>query len=97
MAQSASKGQFVGDLQTCFNGLIQAKQQAADLVNYYFKNGFNAGGSNPIADGDVSAYGLTAAKVASAVTLMQQLASFFANAAVTTGDYEATVQAVRTT
>jgi len=97
MSVSASKANFVGDLQAAFNLLIQAKLQCADLVNYYFKNGFNAGGSNPIADGDVSVYGLTAAKVGSAVTLMQQLANFFGNAAVTTGDYEATAQTIRTT
>jgi hypothetical protein len=95
-AISASKATFVADLQAAFNQLIGAKLALADLVNFYFKNGFNSGGSNPIADGDVSGNGLTAAKVAGAITLAQQLANFFGNSAVTTGDYEATAQAIRT-
>lgn len=97
MAISGNKATFVGDIQLAINNLIAAKLALADLVNAYFKNGFNAGGSNPIADPDVSAYGLTAAKVASGITLAQQLANLFGNQAVAQGDYEATAQQLRTT
>jgi hypothetical protein len=34
--------------------------------------------------------------VTSAVTMCQQLANFFGNIAVTTGDYESTAQTIRT-
>jgi hypothetical protein len=96
MAQSATKATFVADLQAAVNQLLSAKNSLADLVNCYFKNAFNAGAANQIVDGDVSAYNLTAAKVANGITMSQQLANFFANAGVTTGDYESTAQQLRT-
>lgn len=97
MAQSATKAQFVADLQTYVNLLIQAKLGLADAVNTYFKNGFNSGGSNPIATADVAGNNLTPSQVASGVTMAQQLANFFGDEAVTQGDYESTVQQLRTT
>ena len=96
MAQSATKQTFVADLQTACNLMIQAKQLFADASNYYFKAGFNSGGANPITNSDVSANGLTAAQVAAGITFATQLANLFGNSAVTTGDYEATVQQLRT-
>lgn len=95
MAQSASKATFIDNLQSYANLLLQAKLGFEDLVDTYFKNGFNSGGANEIVNGDVSANNLTAAKVASAITMAQQLANFFGNAAVTQGDYEATLQQIR--
>jgi hypothetical protein len=97
MAQSASKSQLVADLQTYVNLLVQAKLGLADVVNNYFKNGFNSGGGSQIVDGDVTASNLTASKVASGITMAQQLANFFGNAAVTQGDYESTLQQIKTT
>jgi hypothetical protein len=97
MALSGNKATFVADLQGAVNQLIQGKNALADLVNYYFKNGFHSTGANPIADADVSAHGLTAAKVAAGITLAQQLSNFFGNQAVAAGDYEATAQTLRTT
>lgn len=96
MAQSATKQQFVGNLQSYVNMIIQAKLGLADAVNTYFKNGFDSGGANAIADSDVAANNLTAAKVAAGITFAQQLANLFGNAAVTQGDYESTVQELRT-
>ena len=54
------------------------------------------GGSNQIVDADVSSLDIKAADVASGITLGQQLANFLANSAVTTGNYQATVNALRT-
>lgn len=96
MANSASKAQFITNMQTLANGLESDRAIAEQLVNMYFNAGFNAGGANPIVDVDVTGNGLTAAKVTAMVTLLQQLARFFGNQAVTTGAYQTTNDQMRT-
>ena len=66
-----------------------------ELDGEYFDQGYNGAGADPIIDADVAAYSITAAQFTNVITLMQQLQNFFANTAVTTGDYAATVNAVR--
>ena len=95
MATSATKSQFITNLQVASDALRVPIGTWADIVNYYFKNGFNGGGGNPIVAGDLAGTGLTVAQVTNGITMLQQLANFFGNQAVTTGDYQATVQALR--
>jgi hypothetical protein len=67
----------------------------ANLETVYFDRGYNGGGSNPITDEDLTSLGYTAANLANLITLIQQLNNFLGNSAVTSGDYDATLNAVR--
>lgn len=75
--------------------LVRAINTASDTEQIYFDEGFNSGGADPIVDGDVSGLGVTAAQLAAFITLSQQLQNFADNAAVTTGDYRATLNGLR--
>ena len=96
MTVSASKPQFILNLQTLANQLESARLLAEEVATAYFKMGFNGGGLNPIVDADVTGNGLSALKVANMITLAQQLGNLFGNAAVTPADYRATLDQTRT-
>ena len=65
------------------------------LEEAYFDRTYNIGGADEIADSDLEGTDLTAANLASAMTLVAQLRNFMDNAAVSTGDYHSTVNKVR--
>lgn len=92
----ANKLEYAQDMQQFMTDLAGLFRDAPDLEGVYFDRGYNGGGSDPIVDGDVSGLGITAADIASGITLVQQLQNFANNSAVTTGDYSATVNALRT-
>lgn len=94
--QMASKVEFASDIQEFCTGLVDLFKDAPDLESVYFDRGYNGGGIDPIIDGDVSGLGITAAQIASGITLIQQLQNFADNSAVVTGDYSATANALRT-
>jgi hypothetical protein len=96
MAVSASKQQFVQNLQQAMNQFHQATASLKDCDLYYYKNGFQAGGANAITDQDVVQYNLKAADVAAGMTMAEQLQNFINNAVVAQADYETTVQKLRT-
>ena len=96
MSVSASKQQFIMNLQNASNDLLRAHLAFQDLYNYYFKNGFNAGGANVITDEDVAQYNLKAADVTNGITLAEQMNNFFDGAQVAPADYETTLQNLRT-
>ena len=81
--------------QAAATTLAQVADSLADLETVYFDRGYNSGGADPIGDGDVVSLGITAAQLGSLITLTQQLNNFVGNAAVTTGDYDSTLNAVR--
>jgi hypothetical protein len=97
MAVSASKQQFVQNLQQAMNTFHQATSMLKDCDLYYYKNGFNSGGANAIVDSDLTQYNLKAADVAAGMTMAEQLQNFINNAVVAQADYETTVQKLRTT
>lgn len=93
----ADKNTYVQRLQDTATKLAQVANEFEDLVSVYFDRGYNGGGADEIEDTDISAgLGITAADVANGVTLAQQLANFLNNAAVTTGDYDLTLNKLRT-
>jgi len=96
MAVSASKQVFVQNLQQAANQLHQAAAMLKDADVYYYKNGFQAGGANPILDSDLVQYNLKAADVAAGMTLAEQLENFLNNLDVVKADYMTTVQKLRT-
>ena len=86
------------------NRLLQVAQKATfevmdeinNIIDQYFDNTYNSGGADEIIDADLTNYnGLTAAEVGSVITAFQQIDNYFNNAAVTTGDYAVTYNAVR--
>ena|SRR5579859_6804725 len=96
MSSSATKSQFVTDCQVAANNAETLRIQMEEIATAYFKMGFNSGGSQPIVDADVSGNNLTAAKIASFITLAQQIGNLFGNAAVTQADYRSTNDQMRT-
>ncbi len=81
--------------QTMSNNLAVVLNSAADLESSYFDRGYNAG-PTAITDSDVESLGITAANVSSFITMSQQLAKFVGNEVVTQGDYDSTINAMRT-
>lgn len=92
----ASKLTFTQDAQDFSTRLAALFAEAPDLEGVYFDRGYNGGGSDPIVDGDIAGLGVTAAQVTAFITMIQQLQNFAGNSAVTSGDYSATVNAMRT-
>ena len=62
---------------------------ASDVVQEYFDSGIT------FQDDDLAELGLTAWQLTACITLLQNLAGFFAGEAVTTAQYRVTVNAVR--
>ncbi len=91
----ATKITFATQAQLDATTLAQVADKLANLETVYFDRGYNSGGSSPIADVDIASLNITAAQLASLITLIQQLNNFVGNSAVTTADYDATLNAVR--
>jgi 23S rRNA maturation mini-RNase III len=92
----ATKLTWAGQAQAQATTLAQIGDQLANLETVYFDRGYDGGGSNPITNDDVVSLNITAADLAALITLIQQLNNFLGNSAVTTGDYDATLNTVRT-
>lgn len=93
----ADKNTFVQRFQDASTRLAQVANEFDDLVSVYFDRGYNSGGSDELLDADIPAgLGITAADVTAGVTLAQQLGNFLNNAAVSTGDYDVTLNKLRT-
>lgn len=93
----ADKSTYVRKLMDAATRLSQVANEFGDLVSVYFDRGYNSGGSDELVDGDIaSGLGITAVDVGNGVTLAQQLDNFLNNASVSTGDYDATLNKLRT-
>jgi len=91
----SQKTQYAGQIRATATKLAQVANEAEDIVSIYFDRGYNSGGASPIIDDDVASENLTAANIASFITLAQQLANFLGNAAVSAADYDATLNKTR--
>jgi len=91
----STKLKFTGQAISVADVLAKAASDLSDLTDVYFDRGYDAGGSDPIVDGDVSDLDKTAAELALMITLAQQFANFMDNSAVTTGDYGSTLSSMR--
>lgn len=92
----ATKLTFGEQSQKDATTLAQVADRLTNLETVYFDRGYNSVGTNPIVDGDIVSLNITAADLAALVSLTQQLNNFLGNLAVTTGDYDATLNTVRT-
>ncbi len=89
------KTDFGEEAQTNSTSLAQVISALNSLAEVYFDRGYNSGGADEIVDGDLEALGITAADLASTVTLAQQLENFAAGDAVSPADYNATLNKMR--
>lgn len=84
------KNAYLRDLIRVMQEMDTLFDNAPDIENEYFDLGYNSGGAREVIDADVIQWGLTAANIGSAITLIQQVKNLAGNAAVTTGDYALT-------
>jgi hypothetical protein len=92
----ATKLTFASKAQSLATILAQASNDLDDLVTVYFDEGFDSGGADPIANGDIESLGITAVELGSMITFAQQFNDFLNNAAVATLDRDPTLNAMRT-
>jgi len=93
---TVNKTTYAGQIQTTAAAIAAAIDRATDLRSIYFDRGYNSGGANVIIDGDVSELGITADAITNFITLAEQLQNFADNQTVTSGDYDATLNMLRT-
>jgi hypothetical protein len=91
----ANKIQFAKKVQAINTTIAQLFLDTKDLDGVYFSEGFDSAGSDPITDGDLTSLGITAAELAAGDTLFQQIQNLRNGDPVTAGDYQATVNALR--
>jgi hypothetical protein len=90
-----SKSVYLQQFLTTITAIAQSASTANTLVDAYFDRGYGAGGTDEIVADDLAAYDLTPAQIASGITLFQQLQALRNNQAVTSGDYDATLNVLR--
>jgi len=86
---------FVQRTQGNAQDLAIAIETAVELRSIYYDRTYGDSGAKEITDADLVDYGITAAQLASYITLCEQLANLRDNLAVTQGDYGATINQVR--
>ncbi len=91
----ANKIEFAKKVQAINTIIAQLFLDTKDLDSVYFSEGFDGAGSNPILDADLISLGITATELGLGDTLFQQIQNLRNNDPVTAGDYQATVNALR--
>lgn len=92
---ASQKVDFATKCQQIATALAANIYAAKDVDSVYFDRGYNSGGADPIIDADIVGLEITATELGAFITLTQQLANFADNAAVTQGDYDATLNQIR--
>lgn len=91
----ANKIEYAKKVQAVCTTIAQLFLDTKDLDSVYFSEGFDGAGSDPIIDGDLISLGIIAAELALGDTLFQQIQNLRNNDPVTAGDYQSTVNALR--
>lgn len=89
------KSAFINQLLITSTALAQTFDMANALISTYFDRGYGAGGANELTAADLEGVGLSPAHIALGVTLFQQLQAMRNSAAITVGDYDATLNQLR--
>jgi hypothetical protein len=92
---SVEKERFASRMIKAVTDLARIHNDMRDLFQVYFVRGYNSGGGDTIIDADVASAGLTAAELASAITLAENLPKFLTGQASFTSDYSATIANIR--
>ena len=88
---------FVIAVQEASTTLAKLAPKFQTLFETYFDRGYNGGGANPLADGDIPAeLGITAADVAAFITLAENVGLFLNNGEPFQSDYAVTLNKLRT-
>jgi hypothetical protein len=91
--EMAGKGNFVAAMQAAMTAIAQASDTLDNLHSVYFDRGYGSAGADPIADGDT---GIPAATVAAGITFTEQFRKFLDGQEVSAGDYDSTLNKLRT-
>ena len=75
--------------------LAVARNQARDLHKKFFDKTWNTG-AGQIVDADIASVQISRADIDVFITMAEQIGNFFGNLAVTTADYQATLNKMRT-
>lgn len=94
--QMAGKQEYAQVLQGAATAVAQAANIFADGETVYFDRGYNGGGGNAITDEDLAGLGITANDLAGLITFGQQLNNLLNGQATTPGDYDSTLNKLRT-
>ena len=92
---NAQEAAFIQRVQSNAHRLAEDIDASIALMEVYFDRGYNSGGANVLDDDDLADRYITAAQLASYVTLAQQLLALRNGEAVTPADYSATLNQVR--
>ena len=96
---ASQKIQFIKSLVQKMTELDAQKQVRNELYSMYFARGYNSGGADPIVyddykDNDEVGH-IPLADLTACVTLIEQEDRFYSNQSVTQGDYNTTINKVR--
>jgi hypothetical protein len=86
---------FIQQLIITSSALAQSFDMANTLINIYFDRGYNSGGAHELTAEDLAMQGLTPASVASFITLAQQIQALRSGGAVSSADYDSTLNVLR--
>lgn len=89
------KTRYINQVLIIITALAQSISTADILINTYFDRAYGSLGVHEITDEDLVGYGITAAQLASAITLFQQLQNLRSGQAVAVADYDATLNQLR--
>ena len=92
---SSQKDVFINQATIVASAIAQSFDNIQALVNVYFDRAYNIGGANEITSNDLTALGVSPAQLASFITFGEQLQHLRNGVAVSTADYDATLNALR--
>lgn len=82
-------------MRDAIGGFADSIQRVRELDEIFMDSGYDAGGTNPITDEDVTAHDLTAADLGNVHQFRMQLDKFLNAEAPTVYDYWAAINALR--
>ena len=92
---SGQKDVFINQATIVASAIAQSLDNIQALINVYFDRQYNIGGANELTTGDLAAIGVSPTQMAAFVTLGEQLQHLRNGQAVSTADYDATLNALR--
>lgn len=93
---ASRKIQFAQAIMECCTSMAQAADNGVNAKDIFFDRGYNSGGAHEIVDSDIEALEITAAQLISGITLIENLDKFLTNQVPVQGDYDATLNQLRT-
>jgi hypothetical protein len=89
------KETYLQGVTVAATALAQSFDSARVIFNTYFDRNYGAGAANEITAADLEGTGMTLAQLTNFITLCEQIQRFRDGLAVTSGDYDSTLNALR--